>query len=59
MKLPEESFLAFARLCENSVHGSTRLTTNGVVSLNIKHLSVRPERVEGFRESFQTVCRSE
>src|SRR6185295_8516218 len=32
-----------ARLCENTVHGSTRLTTNGVVSLEIEYLSVRPE----------------
>ena len=32
------------RLCENTVHGSTRLTTNGVVSLEIEYLSVRPER---------------
>ena len=31
------------RLCENTVHGSTRLTTNGVVSLEIEYLSVRPE----------------
>ena len=31
------------RLCENTVHGSTKLTTNGVVSLEIKYLSVRPE----------------
>ena len=31
------------RLCENTVHGSTRLTTNGVVSLAIEYLSVRPE----------------
>jgi hypothetical protein len=28
----EERFLAAPRLCENTVHGSTRLTTNGVVS---------------------------
>src|SRR5260370_42616931 len=33
----------FGRLCENTVHGSTRLTTNGVVSLEIEYLSVRPE----------------
>src|SRR6266850_7201913 len=39
----KERFLAFARLCENTVHGSTRLTTNGVVSLEIEYLSVRPE----------------
>src|SRR6185295_6839315 len=32
-----------ARLCENTVHGSTRLTTNGLVSLEIEYLSVRPE----------------
>jgi hypothetical protein len=31
------------RLCENTVYGSTRLTTNGVVSLEIEYLSVRPE----------------
>ncbi len=31
------------RLCENTVHGSTRLTTNGVASLEIEYLSVRPE----------------
>jgi hypothetical protein len=35
--------LAFARLCENSVHGSTGLTTNGYETLQIKHLAVRPE----------------
>jgi len=29
---------------ENAVHGSTRLTTNGVVSFEIEYLSVRPER---------------
>jgi hypothetical protein len=33
-----------SRLCENSVHGSTKLTTNAVVSLKIEYLSVRPER---------------
>ena len=33
----------FGRLCENTVHGSTRLTTNGVVSLEIEYLSVRLE----------------
>ena len=27
-----------------TVHGSTGLTTNGVVSLEIEYLSVRPER---------------
>jgi hypothetical protein len=32
------------RLCENSVHGSTKLTTNAVVSLKIEYLSVRPEQ---------------
>ena len=32
-----------ARLCENSVHGSTELTTNGYETLQIKHLAVRPE----------------
>ena len=31
------------RLCENSVHGSTGLTTNGYETLQIKHLAVRPE----------------
>jgi hypothetical protein len=31
------------RLCENSVHGSTKLTTNDSVSLEINYLSVRPE----------------
>ena len=31
------------RLCENSVHGSTWLTTNGCQKLQIKHLAVRPE----------------
>src|SRR6267142_1412048 len=35
--------ISTARLCENTVHGSTRLTTNGVVSLEIEYLSVRPE----------------
>jgi hypothetical protein len=32
------------RLCENSVHGSTKLTTNAVVSLKIEYLSVCPEQ---------------
>jgi hypothetical protein len=32
------------RLCENTVHGSTKLTTNGVVLLEFDYLSVRPER---------------
>jgi hypothetical protein len=32
------------RLCENSVHGSTWLTTNGRENTEIKYLSVRPER---------------
>ena len=36
--------LRSARLCENSVHGSTKLTTNAVVSLKIEYLSVRPEQ---------------
>ena len=35
--------LAFAKLCENSVLGSTGLTTNGYQTLQIKHLAVRPE----------------
>jgi len=29
------------RLCENHVHGSTRLTTNGIASFEIKHFDVR------------------
>src|SRR5258705_11623783 len=37
------SVISNDRLCENTVHGSTRLTTNGVVSLEIEYLSVRPE----------------
>src|SRR5258705_3376315 len=39
----KEKIPRFGRLCENTVHGSTRLTTNGVVSLEIEYLSVRPE----------------
>jgi len=31
------------RLCENTVHGSTWLTTNGALSQEIEHLPVRPE----------------
>ena len=38
-----ERFPAYARLCENTVHGSTGLTTNGALPLKIEHLSVRPE----------------
>src|SRR6266545_1467804 len=33
----------FVTLCENSVHDSTGLTTNGIASFEIKHLAVRPE----------------
>ncbi len=36
--------ISIGRLCGNSVHGSTKLTTNGVVSLEIEYLSVRPEQ---------------
>ena len=32
-----------ARLCENYVHGSTALTTNGMASLESKYLSARRE----------------
>src|SRR5258705_5435876 len=39
----KEKIPRFGRLCETTVHGSTRLTTNGVVSLEIEYLSVRPE----------------
>src|SRR6266850_3369884 len=39
----EDEIPRYIRLCENTVHGSTRLTTNGVVSLEIEYLSVRPE----------------
>src|SRR5258707_6559747 len=46
--------LHFVRMCETTVYGSTRLTTNGVVSLEIEYLSVRPETcmrdVELYRE---------
>jgi hypothetical protein len=42
-------------LCENSVHGSTWLTTNGRENTEIKYLSVRPERCrrapKGFTQS--------
>jgi len=38
------SVILSSRLCENSVHGSTKLTTNAVVSLKIEYLSVRPEQ---------------
>ena len=34
--------LRVARLCENTVHGSTRLTTNGVVSLEIEYFIRSP-----------------
>jgi hypothetical protein len=40
--------LTLGRLCENSVHGSAELTTNGSEVLRIKQLAVRPEQlVEG------------
>ena len=32
------------RVSENTVHGSTVLTTNGVGFLELEYLSVRPER---------------
>jgi hypothetical protein len=38
-----EAFVRNDRLCENSVHGSIGLTTNGYRKLQIKHLAVRPE----------------
>ena len=39
-----ETIKRYDRLCENYVHGSTQLTTNGVVSIDIEYLSARPER---------------
>jgi hypothetical protein len=44
------------RVCENSVHVSTELTTNGTPIPEINYLAVHPELVEGFRSSFHTVC---
>jgi hypothetical protein len=42
-----------ARLCENTVRGSTRLTTNGVVSLELSTYPFALSTVEGLRGSFQ------
>ena len=41
-----------ARMCKNSVHGSTKLTTNGIRAPRINYLTVRPELVEGFLRVF-------
>ncbi len=36
------SVIPNVRLCENYVHGSTALTTNGITSFEIRHLSRSP-----------------
>ena len=51
--------ISSGRLCENTVHGSTRLTTNGVVSLEISTYPFAPSIVKGLRESFHIAWRSE
>ena len=45
------------RLCENSAHGSTGSPRAERVSLELKHLTARPERVEGRTTGFRTLCR--
>src|SRR6266550_1112279 len=44
--------LAFGRLCENTVHGSTGLTTNGRQITKFSYLSVRPELCRRAPKSF-------
>jgi hypothetical protein len=43
------------RLCENYVHGSTKLTTNGMALLESKYLSARPEPSRRAPMEFHTV----
>ncbi len=43
------------RMCRNSVHGSRASPRTEYGTLRINHLAVRPERVEGRMDNYDTV----
>jgi len=54
---PLTLIVSHRRLCRKSVHGSTGSPRTDHGTLEINYLAVRPERVEGRPENYDTVSR--